>query len=237
MTIGSHSPDGDIAHPWDCTPVEAIEIQRRLAVKVIVGGGPGKIDSIAGIDLAFEKSRNLGFCAILVLEFPSLRVIEERCVAGEIAFPYVPGLLSFREGPLIMKAYNMLDKKPGCIMCDGQGIAHPRRLGIASHMGLVLGVPSIGCAKSRLFGRHEEPGPERGAKSFLSDDKGVPVGLVLRTRKGVKPVFVSPGHRVGIEEAGDIVMACAGRYRVPEPTRLADIRVENYKREYLRTCS
>lgn len=232
------SPPGeDIAHSWRCTPAEAIAIQKRLSGRVVIGGRPAKLDFVAGVDLAFEKARGLGFCVIIIFEFPSMNIVEERCAADTVAFPYIPGLLSFREGPLILQAYNMLEKKPECIIFDGQGIAHPRRLGIASHLGLLLDVPSIGCAKSRLYGRFEELAPGKGARAPLVDDAGGQVGVVLRTRTGVKPVFVSPGHRVGVEEAADIVMACAGRYRVPEPTRLADIRVEKFKRDMLDTCA
>jgi len=227
----------DTAHSWNFTPSGAIEVQKRLAGRIVAVGMPPRLDLVAGIDLAFDKKTALGFCAVIVVRYPSMEAVEEVTVSGEVTFPYVPGLLSFREGPLIERAYNMLAKKPDCIIFDGQGIAHPRRLGIASHLGLVLGVPSIGCAKSRLYGTHDEPGTERGDRAYLRDPRGEVLGIVLRTRRGVKPVFVSPGHLVGVDEAAAILLSCAGKYRVPEPTRLADIRVEAYKKVEMNRCN
>ncbi len=226
----------ETAHSWSFTPSEAIALQKRLAAGVVAAGRPPRLGLVAGIDLAFDKKSSLGFCAALVFSYPSLEPVEEAVVSGEMDFPYIPGLLSFREGPLIIRAYNMLVKKPDCIIFDGQGIAHPRRLGIASHLGLILGVPSIGCAKSKLYGAYEEPGVERGERTYLRGLGGDVLGIVLRTRRCVKPVFVSPGHLVGVDEAAEIVLSCAGKYRVPVPTRLADIRVGTYKKEVMGRC-
>lgn len=216
-------------HPWDVTPREAVEIQRSLAGKVVCRGRPGRIGFIAGVDIAFDKDTGNGFCGIIVFTWPFLGVVEERFLKDRLLFPYVPGLLSFREGPLFLKTFSLLDAKPGILVFDGQGIAHPRGLGIASHMGVILGLPTIGCAKSRLYGTYEEPGPGKGSRCPLYGKGGDIIGVVLRTRSGVRPVFVSPGHRIGIEEAADIMMECAGPYRVPVPTREAHIRVGRYR--------
>ncbi len=220
-------------HPWSLSISEAVELQRKLAGEIVCSGKPEKIDHVAGIDLAYDKSANLGFCAVVLCTYPALKVSRICRVHDEVRFPYVPGLLSFREGPLVLKALANLDIQPDVIIFDGQGIAHPRRLGIAAHMGLLLNMPSIGCAKSRLCGSYEEPGLDRGEKSFLFDRKNRPIGSVLRTRRGVKPVFVSPGHLVGLGEAVEIVMNCLTKYRIPEPVRIADIEATKYKRDFL----
>ncbi len=220
----------DFRHSWDISPSEAIEIQKKLAPHIIIGGRPPKIEHIAGVDLAFDKRENIGWCAIVVLRFPSLEPVEVRTGWDKISFPYVPGLLSFREAPLIISVFKTVEAVPDCIIFDGQGIAHPRRFGIASHVGLILGIPSIGCAKSRLYGLHEEPGSDCGSRSRLVDAHDQPIGVVLRTKKNVQPVFVSPGHLIGIEESADIIMECRDGYRIPAPTRLAHIRVGEYKR-------
>jgi deoxyribonuclease V len=220
-------------HSWNVSAGEAIDIQRRLSKRVLLGGIPGKIQCIAGIDLAFDKKNNLGFCGIALLGFPGLDILQVAYYHDEVHFPYIPGLLSFREGPIFLKAFELLEKKPDLLIFDGQGIAHPRKLGIASHMGLLLHIPTIGCAKSRLYGDYEEPEMEKGSRSYLLDRDGERIGMVLRTRYRVKPVFVSPGHMTGIEESADIVMHCVGRYRIPEPIRIAHRRVGEYKRFFL----
>ena len=220
-------------HSWNVSAGEAIGIQRRLSKKILFSGIPEKIQCIAGVDLAFDKKSSMGFCGIALFGFPDLDIIQVAFCRDEVHFPYIPGLLSFREGPIFLKAFELLEKKPDVIIFDGQGIAHPRKLGIASHMGLILHIPTIGCAKSRLYGDYEEPAMEKGSRSYLLDRNGEPIGVVLRTRHRVKPVFVSPGHMTGIEESADIVMNCVGRYRIPEPTRIAHKRVGEYKRSLL----
>ena len=215
---------------WDLPVSEAIELQRELSKEVICKGKPEKIDSIAGVDLAYDKSRNLGFCVIALFSYPELEICRVYYYHDEVKFPYVPGLLSFREGPLFMKTFAKLDTKPGILMFDGQGIAHPRKLGIASHMGVSLKIPSIGCAKSRLYGSYKEPGIKKGSKSLLYDKENKPIGTVLRTRSKVRPVFVSPGHLIGIEESAGIVMNCVKKFRIPEPVRTADIEAAKYKK-------
>ncbi len=213
---------------WECSVQEAIAIQKNLAGNAIIKGKPEKINYIAGIDIALTPD-GTGYCIIAVFSFPALELCEEVFSSDTINFPYVPGLLSFREGPLVMKAYERLSIKPDVLVFDGQGIAHPRRFGIASHIGVLLDIPSIGCAKSRLFGTYSEPEPDRGSRAYLYDNEEI-IGVVLRTRSHVKPVFVSPGHRIGIDEAADIMMQCTGNYRIPVPTRYAHCRVTEYKR-------
>ncbi len=217
----------------DLSPQEAIALQRKLANDVIAIGMPDTIRLIAGIDLAFSKFDSLGFCAIILLEYPELAVVEEQFGSGTVSFPYIPGLLSFREGPLFLETFKKLKSRPDLLIFDGQGIAHPRRLGIASHMGVLLDIPAIGCAKSRLYGTFDDPAGRAGSRSYLRDADGTKIGTVLRTRDNVRPVFVSPGHRVGIDESAEIIMNCVRNYRIPLPTRIADIRVKEYKRSVL----
>lgn len=216
-------------HRWDVSVREGVEIQKRLSPMVNCTGRPARIGRIAGVDIAAEKGGSRGCCGIVVFSYPPLEVVEESFTRGEITFPYVPGLLSFREGPLFLAAFRLLREKPDLLIFDGQGIAHPRRFGIASHMGLWLGLPSVGCAKSRLYGTYDEPEQARGSFSDLCGSDGAVIGAVLRTRRGVKPVFVSPGHLVGVRESVEIILNCTGRYRVPVPTRMAHVRVGEYK--------
>jgi deoxyribonuclease V len=220
-------------HSWNISAREAIAIQKQLAAQVICTGIPEKIDIIAGVDLAFDKKRELGFCSIILCRFPDLTIIESAFCHDRVTFPYIPGLLTFREGPLFLKTFETLDRRPDLILFDGQGMAHPRGLGIASHMGLLLNVPTIGCAKSKLFGEYQQPCSEKGSRSALIDKDGNRIGIVLRTRHGVKPVFVSPGHLTGVEESADIVMRCVVKYRIPEPIRAAHNSVGDYKRSIL----
>jgi deoxyribonuclease V len=218
-------------HSWDLEPSEAISLQKKLSGKIICGGEPEKIKTIAGADLSFEKIKKLGFCSITLLRYPDLEVLKVYSYYGKVKFPYIPGLLSFREGPLFLKTFEKIKEAPDLIVFDGQGIAHPRRLGIASHMGLILDIPTIGCAKSRLTGEYKEPDIKKGDRSYLYDKTGKDIlGIVLRTRDKVKPVFVSPGYKIGINESAEIIMNCVKKYRIPEPVRIADIEVGKYKR-------
>lgn len=209
------------AHPWPATAAEAIALQKDLAGHVTATGGPGRVRRIAGIDVAFPNGGAITRAAIVVLSFPEMTVMETAVVEQPTRFPYVPGLLSFRETPAVLAALDTLKTPPDLLMVDGQGLAHPRRFGIACHVGLLADIPAIGVAKSRLCGTHAEPGPAKGARAHLMAGDTV-IGAVLRTRAGVKPLNVSVGHRLGLEAAVDWVLACATRYRLPEPTRLAD---------------
>jgi deoxyribonuclease V len=219
-------------HSWNLSPKSAIELQRQLAGQVLLARRlPELIQTVAGVDVSYRKHGSTFFAAVVVLSFPALIVIDQASAVAEVTFPYIPGLLSFRELPVLLKAFCRLQTVPDLVLVDGQGIAHPRRLGLASHLGLWLDLPSIGCAKSRLVGEAREVGSERGASQPLTDH-GEEIGRVLRTRSGVKPLFVSPGHLVDIPTAAELVLACGGRYRLPEPTRQAHqlsnrLRMEN----------
>lgn len=204
-------------HEWNVTPQEAIEIQQRLRPRLQTTGGihMDEIHSIAGIDASY---RDAGRAAIVVLSFPALEVLDEAVAVKSSVFPYVPGLLSFREGPVVIEAMKKLRVQPDVLMFDGQGYAHPRRLGLASHMGVYLDRPSIGCAKSRLTGRFTEPGPNPGDRSPLIDH-GEVIGTVLRTKPRTNPLFISVGHRIDLETSVEVVLRCLRGYRLPEPTR------------------
>lgn len=184
--------------------------------------------TIAGVDVSFDKHDPLLHAGVVVLDAASLETVEEVAVSREVDFPYVPGYLSFREIPPLLAAFELLRSVPEVILCDGHGRAHPRRFGLACHLGLILGVPSIGCAKSRLVGEHREPGPKRGASVRLLHE-GELIGRVLRTRRGVKPIYVSIGHRVSLETACKLALRCAPRFRLPEPIRRAH-RLVNIQR-------
>jgi len=194
----------------------------RLAARV-TGSSEGIAPRlIAGVDMAVNKRGGMATAAVVVLGYPELNLVETRVVSGEINFPYVPGLLSFRESPLILAACEQLTLTPDLILVDGQGIAHPRRIGLASHLGLFLDTPTIGCAKSRLCGRHETPTIEAGGYAELVDS-GEVIGAALRTKSGVNPVYVSIGHRIDLRSAICWVLECCRGYRLPEPTRLAHL--------------
>lgn len=207
--------------PWPRTAAEAIAVQKRLASRIETTDRFDRVHTIAGIDVAFPSGGQVTRAAIQVLSFPALDAIETSVVEEPTRFPYIPGLLSFREAPSVLAALAKLEVRPDLLMLDGQGLAHPRRFGIACHVGLLTDIPAIGVAKSRLTGRHDEPGKGKGDQAPLVDGEEV-IGTVLRTRDRVKPVYVSVGHRVSLETAVSITLACATRYRLPEPTRLAD---------------
>jgi deoxyribonuclease V len=207
-------------HEWDVTPTEAIAIQQRL--RGLVRQTPeialDQVSTVGGVDVSYsEVSR----AAVVVLAFPSLEVVERAEAIRETTFPYVPGLLSFREIPAVLDALAKLTTQPDVLICDGQGYAHPRRLGLASHLGVFLDRPTVGCAKSRLTGRFVEPGPAAGDLTPLVD-RGEVIGVALRTKPRTRPVFVSVGHRMDLGTSVALVLRCLRGYRLPEPTRLAD---------------
>lgn len=208
-------------HPWDVTPREAQEIQKCLAPQVVRENRLGEVAHVAGIDVGFEENGAVTRAAAAVLGFPDLTLVESAIARRPTAFPYVPGLLSFREIPTVLDALDRLTKQPDLLLCDGQGLAHPRRLGIACHVGLLTGLPAIGVGKSRLLGRHGEVPREKGSWVTLEEGEEI-IGAVVRTRTGVKPLYVSIGHRVDLETAIRYVLACTPRYRLPETTRQAD---------------
>lgn len=207
-------------HDWDLTPKEAIALQARLRDRVVREDRIGAVRRVAGVDVGFEDDGRTTRAAVAVLDFPGLALVDRSVIRVPTRFPYVPGLLSFREAPAVLAAFGRLATAVDLILYDGQGIAHPRRFGIASHVGLVLDCPSIGVAKTRLIGAHRAPADRRGAWARLVDG-GETIGAVLRTRRGVKPVYVSIGHRVSLESAVRWTMACCTKYRLPETTRHA----------------
>lgn len=209
-------------HEWRLTPEQARQTQRELAARVSRTNEIGAVRLVAGVDISAPDDRGLARSAAVILRYPGLTLIESRVIEKEVTFPYVPGLLSFRESPLILAACEELDNDPDLILVDGQGIAHPRRMGLASHLGLVLDKPTIGCAKSRLCGRHGMVGAEQGSYAEILDN-GEVIGAALRTKLGVSPIYVSIGHKVNLEAAIDLVLRCCMDKRLPEPTRLAHL--------------
>lgn len=216
-------------HEWSLTPREAVELQKSLRASVRVEPLKKRVETIAGADISFNKFDPTIYAGIVVLRLPSLEVVEEVGIVSETKFPYVPGLLSFRESPSVLEAWAKLKTEPDAVMFDGQGIAHPRRVGIASHVGLIINRPTLGCAKSVLVGRFEEPGEERGSWSPMID-KGETIGAALRTKTRVQPIYVSPGHLIDLAGAIELTLRCDGGYRQPEPTRRAHLLVNALRR-------
>lgn len=210
-----------LAHAWDVTPAQAVAIQRELRAAVRVEPlDIAGVRTVGGCDLSADRQRGEVVAGIVVLELPGLAALDEAVIVTQTRFPYVPGLLSFRELPPLLAAFERLGVLPDAVMLDGQGLAHPRRCGLACHAGLALDRPTIGCAKSRYVGEGAEPGTERGAYALLTDS-GEVVGAAVRTRQGAKPVYVSVGHRCRLQDAIELVLRCGRGYRLPEPTRLA----------------
>ncbi|QQS53136.1 MAG: deoxyribonuclease V [Candidatus Competibacteraceae bacterium] len=208
------------AHPWDLDPAAAIALQRNLRAHLMLSDQIGPVRRVAGVDVGFESGGGVTRAAVAVLRYPELEVLETAVARQPTTFPYMPGLLSFRELPAVLAALERLREPPDLLLCDGQGIAHPRRMGLASHLGLLVDIPAVGVAKTRLFGTHEPVPEARGAWAPLWAG-GEIIGAVLRTRIGVKPLYVSSGHRVSLETAVAYVMGCCTRYRLPETTRHA----------------
>jgi deoxyribonuclease V len=207
-------------HPWDLPPRQARELQVRLAARIETSDRLGPVARVAGVDVGFVDGGRTARAAVAVLSWPQLVLLESAVVRVPVSYPYVPGLLTFRELPAVLAAWRQLTQLPDLVLCDGQGRAHPRRIGFASHLGLWLDVPSIGVAKTRLIGTHGEVPPQKGQWTPLLDGEEV-IGAVLRTRPGVKPLYVSIGHRVSLETAIAWTLACTTRYRLPETTRQA----------------
>jgi deoxyribonuclease V len=208
-------------HSWQVTTHEAIAIQKQLRTQVITDYTGGEIRYIAGADISTSKDSPRAFAGVVVLSYPALEVVEERGIEDEVPFPYVPGLLAFREAPALIKVFEQLTTEPDVLVFDGQGLAHPRGMGIATHLGLVFDKPSIGCAKSLLFGRYQEPEDVKGAWADLRDPQGQIIGAVVRSKPKTTPIFVSIGHRLDLPMAIQILIECTRGVRIPEPTRLA----------------
>jgi deoxyribonuclease V len=215
-------------HSWDLQYTEAVEIQRDLRDRLILEAPKMDLRLVAGADVSYSKGSDIFFSSVVILEMPGMDILEEATAEERVDFPYIPGLLSFREAPVLIKALEKVKNIPDVIIFDGHGISHPRGMGLASHMGLVLDLPSIGCAKKKLVGDYEPVGNEVGDHTpiTLRDDV---VGAVLRTKTNVKPVFVSPGHRMDIPSAIEIVLRTCRGYKLPEPTRQAHLSVNRVR--------
>jgi deoxyribonuclease V len=211
---------GKLEHAWNLTPRQAIALQQQLRHYLIAEDRFGPVRRVAGVDVGFEDSGAVTRAAVAVLSYPDLELVETAIARRPTVFPYIPGLLSFREIPAVLDALAQLSTAADLLLCDGQGIAHPRRMGIASHLGLVMDMPTIGVGKSRLWGTYDPVPEERGSWTPLRDGTEI-IGAVLRTRVGIKPLFISPGHRISLATAIHYVMGCCTRYRLPETTRHA----------------
>ena len=219
-------------HPWRVSVTEAQRIQQCLRRHIQVGTYIRDMRYIAGADISVAPTTLTVYAGVVVLDYTTLAGVERKGVKSTVDFPYIPGLLSFREAPALLQVFAQLDITPDVVVFDGQGLAHPRGLGIASHMGLLLDIPAIGCAKSRLIGRYEEPPPTRGAYTSLYGRNGQVLGAVLQTKDRTKPVFVSVGHKMELSQALTMLLHCHRGYRIPEPTRLADQYVGAMRRAH-----
>ncbi|HYE73404.1 MAG TPA: deoxyribonuclease V [Blastocatellia bacterium] len=230
-------PSNNQIHSWDVTPTEAVQVQRELRERVVLQPLPENINLVAGADISFNKFSETIYAGIVVLKLATLEVVATAGKVTTTKFPYVPGLLSFREAPALLEAWELLKVQPDVLVLDGQGIAHPRRVGIASHVGILLNLPTVGCAKNVLVGKFVEPDTTAGSYSPMID-RGETVGAALRTKNRVNPVFVSPGHLADIPSAVDLMLKCVrgfgtakgSKYRIPEPTRMAHLFVNALRR-------
>ena len=207
-------------HAWNVGYEKAVEIQERLKKSIILKGSAKDCRLIAGADVSYIKGSEIFYASVIVFNLQTMERVEEVTASGKVDFPYIPGLLSFRESPILLKAFAKIKSEPDVIILDAQGIAHPRGIGLASHIGLLLDKSAIGCAKTRLIGEYNEVGGEAGCHSQLTVKDKI-VGAVLRTRKNVKPVFVSPGHKIDLKTSIDLVLQSCRGYRLPEPMRQA----------------
>ncbi len=213
-------------HSWKIKPGEAIQLQKELKKKIYLKKSFNKIKKVAGADVSYYKNKMIA--GVVIFEFPNFKIIERQSFISPVNFPYIPGLLTFREGPSLLAAFKKIKNEPDIILFDGQGIAHPRRMGIATHLGLFLDKPTIGCAKSKLSGNYKTLSEEKGSYSLLREGKET-IGAVIRTRKKVKPIFVSPGHKIDLPNSIEIVLKCTDKYKLPVPVREAHLFVNQLK--------
>ena len=213
-------------HSWEVNPKEAIKIQKDLKSNISLKKSFSKIEKIAGADVSYYQNNMIA--GVIIFEFPNLKIIESQSFISPVNFPYIPGLLTFREGPSLLEAFKKVKNEPDVILFDGQGIAHPRRMGIATHLGLFLDKPTIGCAKSRLSGKYTSVGEKKGDYALLKEGEEI-LGAVLRTRREVKPIFISPGHKINLPNSIEIVLKCIIKYRLPLPVREAHIFVNQIR--------
>ncbi|MFL5339621.1 MAG: deoxyribonuclease V [Gemmataceae bacterium] len=216
-------------HSWNVTPAEAVQLQLKLAQQLELRTPLTRMELVAGADISYNKYDPTMYATVILYRVADGEIVEAQDAVATTTFPYVPGLLTFREAPSYLKAFAKLQTIPDVVMCDGQGIAHPRRMGLAAHLGLWLGVPTFGCAKSRLFGRPRELAPEAGSLAPLMD-REEQIGYTVRTKSRCNPVFVSPGHNIDMASAVRVVLGTLRGYRIPEPTRRAHLRVNELRR-------
>ena len=215
----------------DTSPKEAVALQKEMRSQLLLQSIDKQIRTVAGADLSFNRFSTIVHAGIVVLSYPSLEIIERKGATDITRFPYVPGLLGFKEVPALSLAWNKLETKPDVLLVDGHGIAHPRRLGIATHFGIVMNIPTIGCAKSKLVGDYAEPDNEAGASSELIHQNEL-IGTVYRSKKNCKPIFISPGHLITLEQSISLVSSCIRGYRIPEPTRLTHFFVNDVRKNF-----
>ncbi len=216
-------------HRWEVGTEEAIQIQNRLADRIVLSDQFDRIETVAGCDVAYSLSSGEAYAAIVLFSFPGMEEIGRVTVAAEVGYPYLSGLLAFREGPILLKAFEQLNERPGVVIFNGQGIAHPRRFGLASHLGLLLDLPAIGCAQKNLYGKYELPSDEFGSMSVIRNPAEEAIGICLRTRAKLKPLFISQGHKITLETAVDLILRCTGKYKLPLPVRAAHIAAGEFK--------
>ncbi len=216
-------------HPWRLPYAEAVAVQEQLREQLVVNKRPAVIRRVAGADVAYSRASQRLYAAVLVFSYPDLELLESRSSRRKAAYPYLPGLLSFREAPVLLQTFEKLARRPDLVIFDGQGIAHPRGMGLAAHMGILLDLPTLGCAKGRLVGTHCPVGESKGSVSLLRRDTTV-IGAAVRTRERVKPVYVSPGHRMDVAGAVQMTLALCRGYRLPDPTRRAHLAVKRLRR-------
>ena len=217
-------------YPWNITTQEAARIQKKLAKKVQHKGSHKPLRTVAGADISFTRNSLVAYAGAVVMSYPDLQLIEKFTLKGKLSFPYIPGFLSFREAPILIGLFAKIKTRLDLIFFDGQGLAHPRRFGLACHMGLILDRPAIGCAKSRLTGFYDEPGINKGDKSFLVDENQETIGAVLRSKNACKPIFISIGHKIDLETALHRTHQCTFHYRIPEPVRQAHNLVNRFRK-------
>jgi len=222
-------------HSWNVPPKEAVQIQKKLAGLVSIKKLQRGITSVAGTDISYDKNSDTLFAAVLVFTFPKFQLIEMRESVQKASFPYVPGLLSFREIPPLIDCFEQLETIPDVLLCDAHGMAHPRRFGLACHLGLLTGLSSVGCAKSRLTGKGSEPDSEKGSWTPLIHE-GCEIGRIVRTKNKVRPLYISTGNLVDLDSAVSITLQCCGKYRLPEPTRQAHLAVNRLRVKYIESA-
>lgn len=215
-------------HRWNLVYHEAVKVQETLRKGLIFKKLRRKVRLVAGADVSYARNDNRLYAAVVIMTFPDLSLVKHKVAQDKVCFPYIPGLLSFREAPVLLKAFKKIGTTPDVVLFDGQGTAHPRGLGLASHMGLFLDIPTIGCAKTLLIGESGPVGKKAGSFTYLKNKEEI-IGAVVRTKSGIKPVIISPGHRITLDESINIVLQCVGRYRLPEPIRQAHLLVNKVR--------